>query len=116
MSLRMGLRPFAVCSALFVFSQLAPAQVKVAVVDLRRAVFECAEIKKADAEMPAKFKTRQDAIDKLQKEIQGISQQLQASGGKLTPQQESELNLSGQKKQRDLQRLSDDLTADAQAY
>ena len=73
MSVRMGLRPLAVCSALFVFSQFAPAQTKVAVVDLRRAVFECAEIKKADAEMPAKFKTRQDAIDKLQKEIAAIS-------------------------------------------
>ena len=56
MSLRMGLRPLTVCSALFVFSQLAAAQAKIAVVDLRRAVFECAEIKKADAEMPAKFK------------------------------------------------------------
>ena len=85
MSLRMGLRPLAVCSALFVFSQIAPAQNKVAVVDLRRAVFECAEIKKADAEMPVKFKTRQDTIDKLQKEIAAISQQLQSSNGKLSP-------------------------------
>ena len=97
MSLRMGLRPLAVCSALFVFSQLAPAQDKIAVVDLRRAVFECAEIKKADAEMPARFKTRQDTIDKLQKEIAAISQQLQGSAGKLTPQTENELNLQGQK-------------------
>ena len=117
MSLRMGLRPLGVCSALFVFSHFAPAQTtKVAIVDLRRAVFECAEIKKADAEMPVKFKTRQDAIDKLQKEIAAISQQLQTSQNKLTPQAENELNLQGQKKQRDLQRLTDDLQADAQAY
>jgi outer membrane protein len=116
MSLRMGLRPLAVCSALFAFSQIAPAQVKVAVVDLRRAVFESAEIKKADAEMPVKFKTRQDAVDKLQKEIAAISQQLQSSNGKLSPAVESDLNLQGQKKQRDLQRLSEDLQADAQAY
>jgi len=116
MSLRMGLRPLTVCSALFVFSQLVAAQAKIAVVDLRRAVFECAEIKKADAEMPAKFKVRQDSIDKLQKEIAAISQQLQGSANKLTPQAENELNLQGQKKQRDLQRLTDDLQADAQAY
>ena len=116
MSLRMGLRPLVVCSALFVFSQLASAQAKVAVVNLQRAVFECAEIKKADAEMQAKFKPRQDEIDKLQKEIAAISQQLQASNGKLTPQAETDLNLQGQKKQRDLQRLTDDLQADAQAY
>jgi outer membrane protein len=116
MSQWMGLRPLAVCSALFVFSQIAPAQSKVAVVDLRRAVFECAEIKKADAEMPARFKTRQDAVDKLQKDIAAIQQQLQASNNKLTPQAENDLNLQGQKKQRDLQRLSDDLQAEAQAY
>ena len=45
----MGLRPLVVCSALFVFTQLASAQAKVAVINLQRAVFESAEIKKADA-------------------------------------------------------------------
>ena len=47
MSVRLGLRPLLVCSALFVSAQLAPAQVKVAVINLQRAVFESAEIKKA---------------------------------------------------------------------
>ena len=72
MSVRMGLRPLLVCSALFVFAQLAPAQVKVAVIDLQRAVFESAEIKKADEQMQATFKPRQDEIDQLQKEIAAL--------------------------------------------
>jgi outer membrane protein len=113
---RTGLRPLLVCSALFVFSQLAPAQSKVAVINLQRAVFESAEIKKADAEMQAKFKPRQDAIDQLNKEIAALAQQLQTGQGKLTAQQEADLTAQGQKKQRELQRMNDDLNADAQSY
>src|SRR5437868_15013010 len=109
MSVRMGLRPLTVCSALFVFAQLAPAQVKVAVINLQRAVFESAEIKKADAQMQATFKPRQDKIDALNKDIAGLSQQLQASNGKLTPAAEADLQTQGQRKQRDRQRLTDDL-------
>ncbi len=116
MSVRMGLRPMLVCSALFVFAQLASAQVKVAVINLQRAVFESAEIKKADAQMQATFKPRQDKIDALNKEIAALSQQLQASNGKLSPAAEADLQTQGQRKQRDLQRLTDDLQADATAY
>jgi outer membrane protein len=116
MSVRMGLRPALVCSALCLFAQLASAQVKVAVINLQRAVFESAEIKKADAQMQATFKPRQEKIDQLNKEIAALSQQLQASNGKLSPQAEADLTSQGQRKQRDLQRLTDDLNADATAY
>jgi outer membrane protein len=116
MSLRMALRPLVVCSALVASSQLAPAQTKVAVINLQRAVFESAEIKKADQEMQKSFKPRQDEIDTLNKEIAALAQQLQTSNGKLTPQQEADITAQGQKKQRDLQRKSDDLNADAQNY
>src|SRR3954463_15004308 len=116
MSVRMGLRPLLVCSALLLSSQLASAQVKVGIISLQRAVFESAEIKKADAQMQATFKPRQDRIEVLQKEIAGLAQQLQSSNGKLSPQAEADLQTQGQRKQRDLQRLSDDLNADATAY
>jgi outer membrane protein len=116
MSVRMGLRPLLVCSALFVSAQLASAQAKVAVINLQRAVFESAEIKKADAQMQATFKPRQDKIDGLNKEIAALSQQLQTSNGKLSPAAEADLQSQGQRKQRDLQRLTDDLQADATAY
>ena len=118
MSLRMGLGPLAVCTALFTvthaFAQPAPA--KVAVVNLQAAVFGTAETKKANDEMNAKFKPRQDEIDKLNREIQALADQLQKNQGKLTPQAEADLNAQGQKKQRDLQRAQDDLQADATAY
>jgi outer membrane protein len=113
---RMGLRPLLVCLALFAFSQIAPAQTKVAVINLQKAVFDTAEINKANADMQAKFKPRQDAIDKLQKEVASLSQQLQTSAGKLSAQAEADLTAQGQQKQRDLQRMQEDLQADATAY
>jgi len=121
MSLRMGLRPLVVCSALFAVNHLAPAQTapaptKVAVVNLQAAVFGTAETKKADADMTARFKPRQDAINQLNDEIAALARQLQTNQGKLTPQAEADLTAQGQKKQRDLQRAQDDLQADATAY
>jgi outer membrane protein len=116
MSVVSGLRPLMVCSALFAIAQLAPAQTKVGVVNLQRAVFESAEIKKADAQMQATFKPRQDKIDQLQKEIAALATQLQSANGKLSPAAEQDLQTQGQRKQRDLQRLQDDLQADATAY
>jgi outer membrane protein len=116
MSSRMGLRPLVACFALFALAPLAPAQTKVAVVNLQRAVFDSAEIKKADAEMQAQFKPRQDEIDRLNKEIAALAQQLQSGQSKLTPQQEADLQAQGQRKQRELQRKQDDLQSDATSY
>jgi outer membrane protein len=115
MLLRM-LRPLVVCSAFIAIAQTAPAQTKVAVINLQKAVFDSAEIKKADADMPARFKKQQDELDQLQKEIAGIAQQLQNSNAKLTPQQEADLQAQGTRKQRDLQRKQDDLQQEAQSY
>jgi len=79
---------------------------------MQKAVLESAEIKKASADMEVKYKPRTSQIDQLQKDLANISQQLQSGQGKLQPQAESELNAQGQRKQRDLQRLQDDLQAD----
>jgi outer membrane protein len=112
MSFRMALRPLMVATALFVFVQLAVAQAKVAVINLQKAVLESAEIKAASAAMEARFKPRVTQIETLDKEIAVIAQNLQANAGKLTPQAETDLNAQGQRKQRDVQRLKDDLQAD----
>jgi len=93
----------------------AAAQTKVAVINLQRAVLESDEIQKASAAMEAKFKPRQQEIEKLQRDLQGIQQQLQAGAGKLTQQAEADLTAQGQRKQRDMQRMSDDLQADVTA-
>lgn len=90
----------------------APAPTKVAVMSLQRAVLETAEIKKASAEMEAKYKPRQAEMEKLQRELQALQEKLQAGAGKLTPQAEADLTAQGQRKQRDLQRMSEDLQAE----
>ena len=113
MSFRMALKPLMVSTALFVFVHAAAAQAKVAVINLQKAVLESAEIKAASAAMEARYKPRVTQIDTLDKEIAGISQNLQTNQGKLTEQAVAELNAQGTRKQRDVQRLRDDLQADA---
>jgi len=115
MSVRFGLRLAMACLALFSLSKTGFSQTKVAIVSLQRAVLGCAEIKKASADMETKYKPRQQEMEKLQRELQSIQQQLQQNAGKLTPAAEADLNAQGQRKQRDLQRLDDDLKADVTA-
>jgi outer membrane protein len=91
---------------------VALAQTKVAVINLQKAVLESAEIKAASAAMEARYKPRVTQIETLDKEIATIAQNLQTNAGKLTAQAESDLNAQGTKKQRDVQRLRDDLQAD----
>ena len=88
---------------------VASAQ-KVAVINSQKAVLETAEIKKAQTDLETKFKPRQDKIIQIQKDLQTIQSQLQS--GKLNAMGEQELNAEGTKKQRDLQRLQQDLQDD----
>ena len=115
MSVRFGLRLAAACLALISLSKAGLGQTKVGVVSLQRAVLGCAEIKKASADMENKYKPRQQEMEKLQRELQGIQQQLQSNTGKLTPAAEADLTAEGQRKQRQLQRMDDDLKADVTA-
>lgn len=101
-----------VTSALLVAVTAASAQSKVAIINLQRAVLESAEIKKASTELEAKYRPRQQAIEKLQREIQALQQNLQSNAGKLTPAAEADLTAQGQRKQRELQRQTEDLQAD----
>ncbi len=89
----------------------ATAQLKVAVINSQKAILETEEIKKAQADLTAKFKPRQDQIEKLQKDLTDIQNQLQS--GKLNQLGEQELTAQGQRKQRDLQRLQQDVQEDA---
>jgi len=98
-----------VCSALLALAQAAPAQIKVAVVNMQLAVFGTAEVKKADADLQMRLKPEQDRAQKLQADLQAIQQQLQANGAKLTQQQQEELSTEGTRKDRELQRLTTEL-------
>ena len=117
MSLRMGLRLASASFALLILSQVMSAQTavaptKVAIINLQRAVLESAEIKKASAEMEAKFKPRSQQLEQLQADLTRIHQQLQSTTIKLTPQQEADLQTQGTRKQREAQRIQEDLQAD----
>jgi len=98
--------------ALFSLASALPAQSKIAVVNLQKAVLETADIKKASAELEAKYKPRQLAAQKIEQELQTIQQQLQQGQGKLQPQAEQDLQTQGTRRQRELQRMSEDLQAD----
>jgi outer membrane protein len=83
---------------------------KVAIVNAQKAVADTQEIKKAQAGLEAKYRPRQQALQNLQNELQTIQQQL--STPNLSPDRESQLRSSGTQKQKELQRLSEDLQSD----
>jgi outer membrane protein len=91
----------------------ANAQVKIAVINTQKALLDTDEIKKAQLELEAKFKPRQDQMLKVQKELEDIQAQLQS--GKLNELGTQEITAEGQRKQRDLQRMQQDLQEDVQA-
>ncbi|MBM3796494.1 MAG: OmpH family outer membrane protein [Acidobacteria bacterium] len=91
---------------------VALAQTKLAVINTQKAMLDTAELKKAQAEMEAKFKPRQTRLETLQREIVQIQNQLQTMTGKLTPQAEQDMMNQGNRKQKEVQRLTEDLQAD----
>lgn len=111
LSLKVALAALALCAAGRVASAQASAPVKVGVINLQRAVLGTAEIQKANTEMQAKYKPRNDKIDQLQKDLANIQQQLQTNAS-LSPQAQQDLTSEGQRKQRDLQRMQEDLQGD----
>jgi outer membrane protein len=106
----LAIRAGLLCVALVPLAATASAQLKIAVVNVQQAMLDSAEMKKASAEIEAKYKPRQDELQKLQAELQSIQTQLQ--NPKVTPQQQNDLSVQGQRKQRDAQRISDDLQAE----
>jgi outer membrane protein len=103
----LAIRAGLVCLALAPLAATASAQLKVAVVNVQKAMLDSDEMKKVSAEIEAKYKPRQDELQKLNNELQSIQTQLQ--NPKLTPQQQNDLQVQGTRKQRDAQRMSDDL-------
>ena len=87
---------------------IAPA--KVAIINAQKAVADTQEIKKAQAGLETKYRPRQQALQNLQNQMQSIQQQLNTPN--LAPDRESQLRASGTQKQKELQRLSEDLQSD----
>ena len=106
----LALRASLFCLALAPLAVSASAQTKIAVVNVQKAMADTDEIKKASAAVEAKYKKPQDELAKLQADLQSI--EAQVGSGKLNQNAIAELQALGQRKQRDAQRLSDDLQAD----
>src|ERR1700721_1558567 len=111
-----AIRPAALCLAIALFSTVAPvaaqAQLKIGVINVQKALGDTDELKKASAEMQKKYQPRTDEMDKIQKELESIDAQL--NSGKLNQQAQAELQAQGTRKQRDLQRMNDDMNADGE--
>ena len=102
----------AVCAAGLASTSIASAQTKVGVVNLQKAILDTAEIKKASIDLQNKYKPRQDALEKVQRELSDIQTQLhRARAGSARPG-EAELQARGQRKQREAERISQDLQDD----
>jgi outer membrane protein len=99
-----------------VVSRLAAQDIgpaKVAIINLQQAVVQTQEIKKDSAALQEKFSPRQKTIEALQKQMQDI--QKQAATPNLQPGKEAELQSQFTTKQKQLQRLGEDLQADVNA-
>ena len=98
--------------ALFLCAWTAPlvAQTKVVVINFQNALLNTADMQKQSADLEARYKGRQDEIERLSEELQEIQQKLQTATGT----QAAELQVEGQRKQRTAQRLSEDLQADVE--
>ena len=90
----------------------AMAQGKIAIIDFQRAVVDTAEFKKAFAELEAKYKPKQDQLQKAQQTLQDIETQLRASQGQLSQAGTAELQAKGQRTQVQVDRLTQDLQED----
>ena len=106
---------FSLAMAAFVaVGAVAQAQIKIGTLDMQKALLETGEMKKEQTTLEARYKPNQDRITKLQTEIADIQKQLQTLGDKLKPEVQQNMVADGTKKQRDLQRLTEDLQADVE--
>ena len=90
---------------------VAPA--KVAIINAQKSVADTQEIKKAQATLEAKYRPRQQSVELLQRDLQSLQQQLAAPN--VPPDREAQLRQTATVKQKQLQRLGEDLQGDVNA-
>ena len=86
------------------------AQTKIGVVDFQQALLNTADMQKQATSLESKFKPRQEELEKLTTELQQIQQQLQSA----SEEQALQLQNEGARKQREAQRLGEDLQAEVE--
>src|ERR1700733_11204679 len=106
----LAIRSAVLCLAIALFSSFASAQIKIGVINVQKALSDTDELKKASVDLAKKYQPRQEEMDKLQKDLESIDAQL--NSGKLNAQATADLQAQGTRKQRDQQRMTDDMNAD----
>lgn len=108
--MRYLLPALALFSATFVTVPEAAAQSapSVAVIDFQSAVLATAEFEKAYADLQTKYQPMMDQLQKAQGELADIETQLRAAAGQLSGAGQAELESRAIRKQREIERLSQD--------
>ena len=88
---------------------------KIGVISVRQAIASTAEGKQAGAELQSQFSARQNELESLQKQINDLRQRLDASAGKLSPEEQARLQREGEVKTRQAQRKQDEYQEDVNA-
>jgi outer membrane protein len=88
---------------------------KVGVIDVRSAIVSTAEGKLASAELQSQFASRQTELENLNKQLNDLRQRLQASTGKLSPDEEGRLTQQGQRFTQQLERKQTEYQEDVNA-
>jgi outer membrane protein len=104
---------FAAVSVVSGQAQQSIPPAKVAIINAQKAVADTGEIKKAQAALEAKYRPRQQTIQNLQNDLESLQKQLNAPN--VDPNREAQLRADFSQKQKEYQRLGEDLQADVNA-
>lgn len=102
------------CAGALVSTSIAAAQSKIGVVNFQKAISGTAELQKAQVDLTAKFKPQADDYEKANRDLNDLQTMLQNSQGKLSAAKEVDLESQAQRKQRETERMKEDLDADVQ--
>lgn len=108
-------RPLFLILTLLLGATLLPAQSKLGIVSLQKALQDTAEIKAAEADLKARFGPRQEELANLEKEVAKLQQDLEQNQSKYNEatlqEMSSRLQLRQRQYQRNAQSLQDDVNA-----
>lgn len=88
------------------------AQLKVGIINLQKALLETADMKKASADLEARYKPKADQLAKLQKDLADIQTKLQ--NPQTAANVAADLQAEGARRQREAQRIQEDLQGDVE--
>jgi outer membrane protein len=109
------LASLAVLFAVMAVPLAAHAQAKIGLINMNAAIANTAEGKKVIADLQAKYQPRQQELQRLQQEIQGIQDKLNTQAATLSDEEQRRLARELEDKQKTLKRSTDDATTDFNA-